>query len=189
VTLHADALETLRHWRAPDAGQEQLRLRFVQHLETHPDGLSRGCLPDHLTAGCLVTTGSGDEVLLNLHRKAQRWFAFGGHCEPDDQTLAGAALREALEESGLDDGDLDLFPQPVHLDVHAVGFCDPGSTVHHLDVRYLAVARPGARHRSGDESLDVRWWRHDELPPGLEDDMVALVHQARAILWSRPPSR
>jgi 8-oxo-dGTP pyrophosphatase MutT (NUDIX family) len=133
-----------------------------------------------------VITGTGDEVLLNLHGKARRWFAFGGHCEAGDQTLAGAALREALEESGLGDRDLDLHPRPVHLDAHAVDFCHPGSTVHHLDVRFVAVARQGSRHRASDESLDVRWWRWDALPADLEDDMVTLVLRARAVVLGRP---
>jgi 8-oxo-dGTP pyrophosphatase MutT (NUDIX family) len=180
VTLHADAIRTLRHWHAPDAQQEQLRQQLLRHLDVHPDALRRDCLPDHLTAGCLVLTASGDEVLLNLHRKAQRWLAFGGHCEPGDTTLAGAALREAVEESGLGEHDLDLFPQPVHLDVHAVDFCAPGMTVHHLDVRYVAVARPGARHRPSEESLDVRWWPLDTLPEGVGDDMTELIRLARS---------
>ena len=118
-----------------------------------------------------------DAVLLNLHRKARRWFAFGGHHEPGDASLAATALREAVEESGL--ADLRFDPEPLHLDRHAVGFCDPRGTVHHLDVRHVAVAQPGAGPRVSDESLDVRWWPVDALPD-LEDEMVELIDLARA---------
>ncbi|WP_278256451.1 NUDIX domain-containing protein [Nocardioides convexus] len=64
-----------------------------------------------MTAGTLVLDATGEHVLLNLHRKAQRWFHFGGHAEEGDASLAGVALREAHEESGLT--DLDLHPEPV----------------------------------------------------------------------------
>ncbi len=175
--LHADALATLRGWSAPSPAQEALRARYVAHLEARPDGLERRCFPDHLTAGTLVVAESGDAVLLNLHRKARRWFAFGGHFEPGDATLSGAALREAREESGL--ADLDLHPEPVHLDEHVVDFCDPRGEVHHLDVRYAARAPAGGRHAVSEESLDVRWWPVAGLPDGLEDEMVTLIHLAR----------
>jgi 8-oxo-dGTP pyrophosphatase MutT (NUDIX family) len=181
VSLHADALQTLRGWAAPSADQETLRARYVTHLEAHPDGLRRSCFPDHLTAGTIVLSPDGEQVLLNLHGKARRWLAFGGHCEPGDTTLADAALREAREESGLD--DLALHPSPVHLDEHAVGFCDPRGTVHHLDVRYAALAPEGSRHRTSEESLDVRWWPVDGLPD-VEDEMVTLVRLARQRLVS-----
>ncbi len=176
MSLHDDALAALAGWVAPTAAQEILGTRFVAHLADHPDGLERACFPDHLTAGCLVLSPSGDEVLLNLHAKAGRWFAFGGHCEPEDQTLAGAALREAREESGLI--DLALDPAPVHLDEHAVGFCDPRGTVHHLDVRFAALAPDGAAHAASTESLDVRWWPVGALPD-LEEEMHTLIRLAR----------
>ena len=70
----------------------------------------RSSYPDHLTAGCLVLDHTGDRVLLNLHRKARRWFAFGGHAEPGDATLADVARREAREESGI--ADLVFHPAP-----------------------------------------------------------------------------
>ena len=101
MTLHQAALAALRDWVAPSAEQEVLRDRYVAHLETHADGERRACFPAHLTAGTLVLSATGDEVLLNLHGKARRWFAFGGHLEAGDATLAAAALREAHEELSL----------------------------------------------------------------------------------------
>jgi 8-oxo-dGTP pyrophosphatase MutT (NUDIX family) len=116
-------------------------------------------------------------VLLTLHAKARQWFQFGGHCEPGDATLAAAAAREAAEESGIP--DLALDPVPVQLSEHAVPFCDPRGGVHHLDVRFVAVAPAGAGHAVSDESLDVRWWPADALPDP-QPDMVELVALARA---------
>jgi ADP-ribose pyrophosphatase YjhB (NUDIX family) len=185
VTLHHDALTMLRSWQPPSAGQEALRARYVAHLEAHPDGVWRSCFPDHLTAGTLVVSASGDEALLNLHRKAGRWFAFGGHLEDGDATLADAALREAREESGIH--DLELDPDPVHLDEHAVSFCDSRGEVRHLDVRFTARAPVGVLPQTSDESLDVRWWPVSALPDGLEHEMHTLIRLARA-RWSRAQS-
>ena len=180
MRLHADALALLEGWRAPHDEQEALRQRYVAHLRAHPDGLSRDCRPDHVTASTLVLDAAGDAVLLTLHAKAQAWFQLGGHCEPADQTLAGAALREASEESGI--AGLALDPVPVQLSEHAVPFCGPhapGRPVHHLDVRFVAVAPAGAGHAVSEESLDVRWWPADALPDP-EPDLVELVALSRA---------
>jgi 8-oxo-dGTP pyrophosphatase MutT (NUDIX family) len=116
-------------------------------------------------------------VLLTLHAKAGRWFQLGGHCEPHDETLAGAALREATEESGLT--GLRLDPVPVQLSEHAVPFCGSTGNVHHLDVRFVAVATAGVTQVVSEESLDVRWWPYDALPDP-EPDLVDLVALARA---------
>lgn len=160
--LHADALRVLRSWRAPDADQERLRSDYVRHLEEHPDGLSRSCTPAHVTAGALILSADHRHVLLTLHAKARQWFHMGGHCEPGDRTLAGSALREAEEESGVT--GLALDPTPVHLDRHEVPFCGDHTSVDHLDVRFVAVAPAGAEHAVSEESLDVRWWPVEALP-------------------------
>lgn len=177
MTLHADALAALTGWVAPTPEQESLRERYVAHLRAHPDGLTRECRPDHLTASTLVLSPDGDQVLLTLHAKAQQWFQFGGHCEPGDATLAGAALREATEESGL--AGLRLDPAPVQLSEHAVPFCGPTGDVHHLDVRFVAVAPADAAYAVSEESLDVRWWPAHALPDP-QPDLVELVALARA---------
>ena len=174
--LHDDALALLRAWTPPDDAQEQVRRRYVAHLEANPDGLRRTCIPDHITASTLILSADGEEVLLTLHAKAAAWFQMGGHCEDTDTTLAGAARREAVEESGVP--GLELDPRPVQLNAHAVPFCSPHGTVQHLDVRFLAVAPEDAVHAVSDESLDVRWWRWDALPTD-DPDMRDLVRLAR----------
>ena len=178
-SLHGSALATLTGWVAPTSEQAALRDRFVAHLRRHPDGLAKACFPDHLTAGAIVVSPDADAVLLNHHRKAGAWFAFGGHCDPGDATLAGVALREAREESGL--AELAFDPEPLDLDEHAVEFCSPGTTVHHLDVRFLATSERDAEHRASEESLDVRWWPVDDLPE-IYPDMRRLIGDAVARL-------
>jgi 8-oxo-dGTP pyrophosphatase MutT (NUDIX family) len=135
----------------------------------------RECTPDHITASMLVLSHDHQQVLLTLHGKAQQWFQFGGHCEPTDRTLAGAATREALEESGLPWVDVD--PVPIHLDEHAVPFCTAGPETHHLDVRFVGVAAADAEQAVSEESIDVRWWPVDALPTD-EPSMRALVDAA-----------
>jgi len=168
--LHDDALAVLRRWQPPDGDQAALRDRYVDHLVDHPDGMRRTCYPDHLTASTLVLSADRERVLLTLHAKARRWFQFGGHCEPGDATLAGAARREAVEESGIT--GLRVAAEPLQLSEHAVPFCDPRGSVHHLDVRFLAIARDDDLPVVSEESLDVHWWPVDGLP---DDDLASLV--------------
>lgn len=175
MTLHADAHRVLSAWSAPDAAQEALRVSYLEHLAAHPDGCFKPCFPSHLTAGALVISDDGREVLLNHHRKARLWVAFGGHLEHSDATLAGAALREATEESGL---VLALEPTPVQLSTHPVDFCSPRGIVSHLDVRFVAVVPAGTPPVVSDESLDIRWFPADEVPTD-EQEMLDLIAAAR----------
>jgi 8-oxo-dGTP pyrophosphatase MutT (NUDIX family) len=168
---------TLAGWVPPSPDQAALRDRFLAHLDDHPDGLAKSCFPDHLTAGAIVVSPGADAVLLNHHRKADAWLAFGGHLEPGDASLADGARRELVEESGLSGFAFD--PEPLCLDAHAVEFCSDRGTVHHLDVRFVAVAEPDSSHATSEESLDVRWWPVDALPQTF-DDMYALVDAALA---------
>lgn len=177
MNLHSDATSLLTGWTAPTTEQDLVRRRYLDVLGAHSDAMTRECQPDHLTASTLVLSAAGDRVLLTLHAKAQRWFQFGGHCEAADRSLLGAAHREATEESGIP--DLDLDPQPVQLSEHAVPFCGANGDVHHLDVRFVAVVDPHSAFAASTESLEVRWWPSDDLPDP-DPDLVELVALARA---------
>jgi len=170
MVLHEDAVAVLKGWRPEDDERDRLRVEFLDHLAAHADGLDRACMPGHVTASAAVLDADGASVLLTLHGKLGRWLQTGGHCEPGDVTLAGAALREATEESGIT--GLRLLPGPVTLDRHWVG-CNGGAW--HYDVQYLAVAPPGAEASISEESLDLRWFPVSALPEDTDDSVRRLV--------------
>ncbi|HEX4703909.1 MAG TPA: NUDIX hydrolase [Pseudonocardiaceae bacterium] len=170
MTLHADALATMDGWRPTGHGQESLRQALLAFIGARPDACQRSCVPGHITASALVLDHAGERTLLTLHPRVGLWLQLGGHCEPADRTLVGAALREATEESGI--AGLTIEPGPLHVDVHPVT-CSLGVPTRHLDVRFLVRAPEGAQPVRSDESLDLRWWPLAALPHDGLDDMVA----------------
>ncbi len=177
--LHADALEVLSTWVAPDDGQEALRTAYLSHLDRHPDGVAKAGPPEHLTASCLVISPDGEHVMLTHHRRAREWFQFGGHLESTDASLLAAAAREGREESGL--ASVSPVPVVVQLDRHTLSG-DFGRCRAHLDVRYAAVVDRDVAPVTSEESLDVAWWPVDGLPPGSRTELSALVAAARRAL-------
>ncbi|MFD0199626.1 MULTISPECIES: NUDIX hydrolase [Saccharothrix] len=164
--LHADAVAALGAWRPADPAQESLRQAYLGFLAAREDACRRSCEPGHITASALVVDASGERTLLTLHPRVGRWLQLGGHCEPSDTTLAGAALREATEESGI--SGLRISPVPVHLDVHPIT-CSLGKPTRHFDVRFLVRAPLDAEPSRSSESLDLAWWPLSALPPDVDD--------------------
>ena len=177
--LHEDAASLLTGWVAPSAEQDQRREDFLGHLRAHPDAMAKAGPPAHLTASCLVLDPDGSHVLLTLHRKARKWFQFGGHYEPGDAGVLAAATREAREESGLP--GLQVRPELLDLDRHAlVGSF--GRCREHLDLRFGAVADRDGDHAVSEESLDVRWWPVDALPHEAGEELPRVIAAARESL-------
>lgn len=184
-SLHSDAVRVLSSYQPPSAEQRSLREGFLALLAARPDAVWRSCVPGHLTASALVVDPSRRSVLLTLHPRVGLWLQLGGHLEEHDRTVAGAALREATEESGI--RDLRLDPVPVDLDIHPLT-CSLGVPTRHLDVRYVAVAAPGAVAVRSEESDDLRWFGWDELPDGVAPDTSRLLRRALARLSSAGPA-
>ena len=178
LSLHAEINSALRRWPAPDLGQGALREAFLGFLAARPDATHRSCTPGHITASAVVLSADRREVLLTLHPRIGRWVQLGGHCEPEDATIADAALREATEESGI--AGLHLDPSPVHLDVHPLT-CSLGVPTRHFDIRFRVLAPAGAVPAISAESDDLRFWPVDQLPADCDDGVRAALTAALVI--------
>ncbi len=163
--------------------QEALRTQFLGRFH-QPGAVSRDGRPDHVTASAVVFAQDLTQVLLVLHRKVGLWMQPGGHIEPDETHLSRAALREAVEETGVE--GLALASEvPVHLERHPA----PCGAEHHLDVRFLVLAPAASATRVSEESLDVAWWPVDALPElavaGLDELVRAGLDAAGALASHR----
>ncbi|MFG2328896.1 NUDIX hydrolase [Streptomyces sp. NPDC048604] len=173
MSLHDDAVLVLKEYE----GQPELREVYLDHLAAHPDGMYKPCSAGHLTGSALVVDAARGRVLLTLHKKLNMWLQMGGHCEPGDETVAAAALREATEESGI--AGLTLLPGgPVRLDRHPI----PAPCHWHLDVQYAALAPAGAEAEISEESLDLRWFAYDEVASVADTSVVRLLEATLARL-------
>ncbi|MDX2682093.1 NUDIX hydrolase [Streptomyces sp. NY05-11A] len=171
MSLYDDAVLVLKEYE----GQEELRQTYLDHLGTHPDGMWKACGDGHITASALVIDPEHGRVLLTLHKKLRKWLQMGGHCEPVDATLAAAALREGIEESGVP--GLALLPGgPVRLDRHLT------PCAWHFDVQYAALAPAGAVEAISDESLDLRWFPYAEVAGVADESVVRLLEATLARL-------
>lgn len=168
-SLHASAVAALEGWHARAWHEDSLRHTMLAFLAANPDGCLRASESGHVTASSLVLDESGRHVLLTLHPRVGRWIQLGGHCEPSDDTVVDAALREAREESGID--DLTISSTLLSAHTHPIT-CSLGKPTRHLDLRFLVRAPEGAQAIRSEESTDLQWWPVDALPESAEVETI-----------------
>ena len=183
MSLHADAVALLDGRSATSVAADGARRRTLALLDAGPAALTRAHRAGHVTASALVV-GVDGRLLLCLHGRLGRWMQLGGHCEPDDRTLAGAALREATEESGI--AGLLVDSDPIDVDVHGVRCTDgsggPAGPSFHFDVRFLVRCPAGAVERVSAESAALGWFTADRLPAPLAPGTTRQIAPALARL-------
>jgi len=150
--------------RAADSRERTLAL-----LHGHPHPLDRTSYdPGHVTASGIVLAPSGTALLLVFHPRLGRWLQPGGHLDPRDDTVAGAARREVIEETGVTP-DPAVSPLLVSIDVHEIPpvRSEPPHLHHDLVYRFVApldVPRPSA------EVSRVVWCAIDDLEAAGTDE-------------------
>lgn len=162
--------------RLTDPKRRAERDRVVDMLvEQGAELADRTTAPAHLTGSALVMDATGDRMVVLLHTKLRRWLQPGGHADGDHE-LAGVALREASEETGIE--GLRVLLPAVDIDIHEVDHGDALGPHLHLDLRFVVVAPEGAEIRGNHESLALRWVTLDELRALADEE--GLVRLARA---------
>ncbi|MGW6871328.1 NUDIX hydrolase [Streptomyces xanthophaeus] len=176
--------------------REHIRDTITTYLDAHPedkeqlavvldllddgaDITSRAEMRGHVTAGAVLVDQDG-RVLHIHHNVLNTWLLPGGHVEEVDTDLAGAALRELVEEAGLDGAAITLAePQPVHIDVHPIP-ANPakGEGAHpHADFRFVfRLDRDAAVTLQEEEVSGYAWKNPDTIADGtLRERVLSLI--------------
>jgi 8-oxo-dGTP pyrophosphatase MutT (NUDIX family) len=167
-------LDLLARYRAEHPGEAACADRIRALVESQRDCFERHCLPGHVTASAWLLSPDGRRFLLTHHRKLDRWLQLGGHADGDGD-VAAVALREAREESGMQDLRFAYAadaPVPIDLDVHPIPARGAEPRHDHHDVRFVLVAAPGQTIFASDESTALEWFDMDALEDVADDDSV-----------------
>ena len=133
---------------------EEGTAHFVDLLAAGRHSFERAAHEAHFTGSAWLVSADGERVLLTHHRKLDRWLQLGGHADGDID-LARVALREAEEESGLD--DLSVLPGLFDLDRHRIPARGDEPEHWHYDVRYVVRAGSNERFVLSEESHALAW--------------------------------
>ena len=168
---------------------EEIRVtRIRRFVDQHRDCFERSCLTGHITASSWIESAERDCFLLVRHRQLGTWLQLGGHADGETDTAA-VALREAREESGLD--DFRFVPGrgggrlPFDVDVHRIPATASVAAHDHYDIRYLLQAEKLGPLRVSAESDEVRWFGYEEADAVLHEEslrrMARKAHLLRGI--------
>lgn len=158
-------LDKLRLYK-PDTAEELHLRNIVTLIETHGDS----CFyrdhfnPGHMTGSGLLISADGARVLMNHHKFLNIWICFGGHADGEKDIL-NVALREVIEESGIDDIE-PMIDRVFDVDVHDIPVnVKKNEPPHkHFDIRYLFRVKNSANENftESDESQSLRWCSYEE---------------------------
>ena len=162
-------LKLLSSYKAHDELESLMAADAEQFIKENPDCFERSLLVGHVTGSAWIVNPEQTHTLLMHHKKLDKWFQPGGHCDGDPDVLA-VALKEAMEETGLNfrvlspkifDIDNHIIPQRKDIPAHT-----------HYDIRFLLEA---------DKVLD-------ELPSNSEATAVRWVKLADVHLYNNSES-
>ena len=129
-------------------------VHFEEFLAEHAGAFEREFAIGHFTGSAWLVSADGLRVLLTHHRKLGMWLQLGGHADGDTD-LMRVALREAMEESGLD--GLTVEPEIFDLDRHRIPARGEEPEHWHYDVRYVVRAGANEAFVVSDESHALAW--------------------------------
>jgi 8-oxo-dGTP pyrophosphatase MutT (NUDIX family) len=154
--MHRNPLLQLLEIHQPFTPEEtQFKQQMIEFVNQNPDCFERSLLIGHITGSAWIVDKSRQFTLLTHHRKLDKWFQTGGHCDGDSDVL-NVAMKEAMEETGLTDIQA-VSPNIFDIDIHEIPERKGVPTHLHYDVRFLLEADMNEPLIISSESSDLAW--------------------------------
>ena len=148
-------LSLLDSYQTSDEAELEMVNETIHFVRSNPECFERSLQTGHVTASGWVVSADRELVLLMHHRKLDRWFQPGGHCDGDPD-VANVARKEVEEETGLTHFTL-AKDQIFDVDIHLIPANLKDSAHYHYDIRFLFEADPKSELIINMESKDVKW--------------------------------
>lgn len=156
--MHRNELLTLlRQYKTVFMEEAAYQLRAIDFVQQHEDCFHRELSPAHVTGSGWVVNPQRTHVLMLHHKKHDQWFQPGGHADGHADILA-VALRETMEETGLQPGAIQLLSSNIFdIDIHSIPAIANEPEHKHIDIRFLLEINDALVLPGNDESHQVLW--------------------------------
>lgn len=165
-------LNLLEEYSAFDDTEHQMHQNLISFVRKHENCFDRSLSTGHITGSAWLVDKNFGHVFFTHHKKLNRWFQPGGHSDGDSNTLA-VALREASEESGIE----DVFIQPVSneifdIDVHLIPANKKEAEHFHYDIRFLLETDMNHPLRISEESNKIAWIAMNDVANYTQEESI-----------------
>lgn len=163
-------LSLLQTYSASETYEKQMLQNTLRFIEENPDCFERSLCIGHITGSAWILNKERTHALLMHHKKLNKWFQPGGHCDGDADVMHVAA-KEAFEETGLEVKPLSTTIFDV--DHHQIPESKGISEHTHYDIRFLFEADHTTDELAcNSEARAVRWIPLGDIHQYNNDDSI-----------------
>lgn len=179
----AKIIQALQNYSPDNTSEINFKQEILDFIHQNPEDYYKSSFQlGHLTGSAWIVSPDYQLVLLTHHRKLNKWLQPGGHTEEQDEDMQTTALREAQEETGLNEMEL-AQTEIFDLDIHLIPARGEMPAHPHLDFRYLIFASPNERLNITAESNDLRWFKLEEVVQLIDNESIMrMLDKTRRIL-------
>ena len=183
--------EQIEHFEPFNEQERADKEMMLEYINTFKDVLTRKNKMCHFTASSWIVNKERTKVLMIYHNIYQSWAWTGGHSD-GDENLLHVALKEAQEETGLQ--NLKVLKQDIYsleivtVDCHIKrGKFVPSHL--HLDCCYLFEADENEPLRiKEDENSGVKWIDINKVTEITNEPKMVPIYQKlndKLVIWRR----
>jgi len=174
-------LEELSAYKPTDKAEQEMQAGMMQFIEENEDCFERSNLAGHITGSALIIDAGKEITLLTHHFKLDKWLQLGGHAD-GDKDIRNVVLKEAQEESGLQ--DFSFYQDAIFdVDVHTIPQRKEVPEHLHYDVRFVLNTDSNTPLIQNHESKALKWIPLEKVSEyNSEESLLRMVRKCLNLL-------
>lgn len=172
--------QQIQNYKPYNKQEEKDKEQMLKYIDTFTDVLTRENTKCHFTASNWIVNKERTKVIMAYHNIYKSWAWTGGHSDGDSDLL-NVALKEAKEETGLEnlkvlsDGIFGIEILPVNRHIKREKIVEEHL---HLDCCFLLEADESEPLRiKEDENSGVKWIDIDKVIETSTEDVMKPIYQ------------